>query len=695
MRVQATCGQVALLIFLLPAITVTSGLAQTSVSPDPAVVSMLDQVSQTKLWDDLGGLTGVTPLTIGGVPYTLRTRYTFSGTPIQKATQYAFERCAAAGLSPSYQIWYNRTNPTVICEKRGTTKVSEIVLITAHIDAVSGSPGADDDATGAIAVLTAADLMSSRTFDRTLRFVLFSGEESSLLGSRTYANSVRSETVVAVLNLEMLGWDNDGQPTFGLYTRPRSDPQYAADQSIADVVAGVVWAYGLPLLPDIRYDFPAEAYEADQMSFWEAGVPAILAVQDYPEDFTPYYHSASDTRAHLNMQYYTSLVKTVVASAAHLAGVSPSACTPLAAPLNLYATATSSSAIDLTWAPLSEALQYRLYRSATSGGPYILLSTVTAPSTSFTDMNLPGNTTYYYVVRSVGASGSSCESPNSNEALATTFPPPPPPSATLKASPSAIQLGATSVLSWQTTDATTASLSGIGPVTLTGSLTVSPALTQTYVITATGLGGTTTASATITVGQPPAAPTYLTATLLSGPKFLLSWRDNSTNETGFIVERCSGVSCSAFAQIATTAQHTSVGSVTYTDGTVVSGGSYTYRVKAINGGMSSPYSNLKSVSVPGPPAAPTNLACRAVAAGSTATITCTWVDASNNETGFEAQAALNSTFTVGLDSGTVGANRTSIVGYGMSRATEYWCRVRAMNAAGASAWSNVVSLTTP
>src|SRR4051812_26620636 len=45
------------------------------------------------------------------------------------------------------------------------------------------------------------------------------------------------------------------------------------------------------------------------------------------------------------------------------------------------------------------------------------------------------------------------------------------------------------------------------------------------------------------------APSGLSATAASGTRIDLAWTDNSTNETGFRVERCSGAACTNFAQI--------------------------------------------------------------------------------------------------------------------------------------------------
>jgi serine protease AprX len=76
----------------------------------------------------------------------------------------------------------------------------------------------------------------------------------------------------------------------------------------------------------------------------------------------------------------------------------------------------------------------------------------------------------------------------------------------------------------------------------------------------------------------PAAPTSLTAVALSATSIRLNWADNSTNETGFEIQRCSGRRCTSFATITTVGAN----ATTYTDSSLVKATSYTYRVQATN-----------------------------------------------------------------------------------------------------------------
>jgi PKD repeat protein len=106
---------------------------------------------------------------------------------------------------------------------------------------------------------------------------------------------------------------------------------------------------------------------------------------------------------------------------------------------------------------------------------------------------------------------------------------------------------------------------------------------------------------------PPAAPSLLIASI-SGASVVLNWRDNSSNEMGFYIERCEGAGCTSFMGLF---GDTSANISTHTDSSVTSGTTYRYRVVAYNEGGYSAYSNIASivvggVSTPSPTPIPTN-----------------------------------------------------------------------------------------
>jgi hypothetical protein len=96
-------------------------------------------------------------------------------------------------------------------------------------------------------------------------------------------------------------------------------------------------------------------------------------------------------------------------------------------------------------------------------------------------------------------------------------------------------------------------------------------------------GYSNTAEATTsTVTPPPApiAPSNLTATATSSSQIDLGWTDNSSDETGFEIERCQGPGCADFVKILQTA----AGVQNYSDTGRAANTTYQYRVRAVNGG---------------------------------------------------------------------------------------------------------------
>jgi hypothetical protein len=292
---------------------------------DPGVEAMIAEVDEVTVWDYDGDLSGENPVTIRGSDSTIATRHTASGESIQQAVRYVFEHLKALGLEVSFQRWSDAgyAGRNVVAEHAGFSAPEEVVLVTAHLDdmpAAGRAPGADDNASGCVAVMMAADILSQRAFERTIRFVFFTGEEQGLFGSVAYARQAAAagENIVAVLNLDMIGWDEREGPTLRLHTRPAGNPGYPGDAAIAEAFIDVVDTYALraELIPILT----AEGVTAsDHSPFWNEGYAALLAIEDNGSDFNPYYHTANDRRQFLNLPYFTNFVKAVVGTAANLA----------------------------------------------------------------------------------------------------------------------------------------------------------------------------------------------------------------------------------------------------------------------------------------------------------------------------------------------------------------------------------------
>jgi YD repeat-containing protein len=309
------------------------------------------------------------------------------------------------------------------------------------------------------------------------------------------------------------------------------------------------------------------------------------------------------------------------------------------APGNLAAVAVSSSQINLSWTDNSNnETGFKIERSA-DGGTFTPLVTVAANVTAYNNTGLPASTTYFYRVKATNGAGDSLAS---NTASATTQSAAPTVPANLAASAvSTSQIN----LTWSSSSNHTGyilersltSSSGFAPIatpaanaTSYSDMLLTASTTYYYRIKSTN--GTqqsaysNVASAT-TLSAPPAAPSSLTATAFSDSFIGITWQDNSTNETGFKIER--SLDAITFVQIAVMGQN----ALSYSDTNLAASTTYYYRVRAFNASGDSAFSNVANARTlaSSPPAAPGNLSATAI---STSQINLGWQDNSNNESGF-------------------------------------------------------------
>jgi len=188
------------------------------------------------------------------------------------------------------------------------------------------APGADDNASGSVAVMLAARLLASRDLAYTVRFVLFTGEEYGLLGSDAYAAdcAARGEDIRGVINLDMIGY-NTGSPVHEVFARSGDGAGAAESRQLATLFADTVSVYELDLIPQeiVIDDYPLVG-GSDQWSFLVQGYPAILVSEGFESgDFNPHYHTVSDTLSMIDLDYCADLTRASIAALAHVGHILP------------------------------------------------------------------------------------------------------------------------------------------------------------------------------------------------------------------------------------------------------------------------------------------------------------------------------------------------------------------------------------
>jgi len=229
--------------------------------------------------------------------------------------EYIFDQFENLGLDVRYQDWYY--DPSTYGRNIEATLPglsNEIYIISAHYDTWQTSPGADDDAAGVAAVLTAAHVLSQHSFNHTIRFVLFTGEEQGLRGSCIYSEETyyNCDNIIANINLDMIGY--------------ASNPEEEGKIRIyKNTYSGwIVNDYAIPIsqryaeLLDFEivvFDDPT-GHASDYLSFWKFGHDAVF-YHEYK--WNSYVHTPEDTIENMNIHYATKVAKFAIATLAELA----------------------------------------------------------------------------------------------------------------------------------------------------------------------------------------------------------------------------------------------------------------------------------------------------------------------------------------------------------------------------------------
>ena len=245
----------------------------------------------------------------------------------EKAAKYIYEQFSDTGLETRYHYWADFNDnlklrfykdKNVEATQYGLDDTNnEILIFNAHYDTSSISPGAIDDGSGVAAVLAAASVLSHFQFNRTIKFVTFSGEEVGLIGSRNYARELYKKDIdiLVEFNADMIGYANTSEEGKTVYISKTKDANWVVYE-----IKKVNQDYGINF--NIRgawnistdgkrhgsdyFDFVLHGYEA--VAFWESG-------------HYEYWHTQNDTIDKVNFSYLTNMTKLIVASLAHLADI--------------------------------------------------------------------------------------------------------------------------------------------------------------------------------------------------------------------------------------------------------------------------------------------------------------------------------------------------------------------------------------
>ena len=242
------------------------------------------------------------------------------GPPVWRVTQRVRNTLAELDTVPAGRR-VQAMNVVGMIKGSDAALTNEYVLIDAHYDhlgvgrAVNGDSiynGADDDASGVVAVLEIArQFMQGAAPKRTMVFMATTGEERGLLGTRWYIAHpvIPLERMAANLEIEMIGRPDSlaggpGRAWLTGYER----------STMGDALAKA----GIPIVPDRRLD-QQFFQRSDNIAFAQAGIPAhTLSSFNLHTD----YHRPSDDVSRVDFDHMAAVIN-AAAKAARLLSDGP------------------------------------------------------------------------------------------------------------------------------------------------------------------------------------------------------------------------------------------------------------------------------------------------------------------------------------------------------------------------------------
>jgi aminopeptidase YwaD len=230
--------------------------------------------------------------------------------------QWLKEMAADFPVKVDIQTWTytNLTSQNVIGIKPAKKADAPIIFIGGHYDSVVGSPGANDNASGAAVTMELARVLKNyKTDDYEIRFAAWGSEERGLLGARHYVNTLSTEEKtrhIANFNADMVATSEyDRAPNFFMET--------------VDGLPNLVTESMMDAASRLDYNELRQSRfsSSDHVPFHNAGIPAALFIwlggEGNPSNYTieRFYHTPQDTMEENICTYRLQLALEVIGAA--------------------------------------------------------------------------------------------------------------------------------------------------------------------------------------------------------------------------------------------------------------------------------------------------------------------------------------------------------------------------------------------
>jgi Iap family predicted aminopeptidase len=201
------------------------------------------------------------------------------------------------------------------------TEGEKHLWVTAHMDSVKNA-GANDNASGLVMLLLAAEALEALEMEHTVHLVAYDLEEVGLVGSYEHVwaevmplrEREGEEAIIGNINADMIGYEKNEFNAVVETCKPTGPLDETLVQASKAVDPSLTLAEGCAQRLEGR---------SDDWSFRKEGIPAVLLIDETKGDGYPCYHKPCDTADKVNVAYLRTMTRLVATASGLLAVAEP------------------------------------------------------------------------------------------------------------------------------------------------------------------------------------------------------------------------------------------------------------------------------------------------------------------------------------------------------------------------------------
>ena len=200
----------------------------------------------------------------------------------------------------------------IIVTKNSSIDITKNLIISAHYDSAEDSVGANDNGSGVAAVLELARILKDTEIPYNIKFILFSGEEKYMLGSRWYVGKLTEDErkqIIGVINIDTIAEKSDLGYMAMIEGNKRPDNAEYDDEGLKKLAELNKNSMSELFTPSDRF-FLTMAINSDHYPFALVNIPAVSIVQDWQDGLN--VNNSSDVKENMDIQRIVEVIDQVM-----------------------------------------------------------------------------------------------------------------------------------------------------------------------------------------------------------------------------------------------------------------------------------------------------------------------------------------------------------------------------------------------